>query len=120
MRNRTKAIAFAFAAAFCAGIARNAEGSPDASERPSKEPVRTLDEITIEGEIPLPQVLFISSREEPRYGDLLHRRYFVQCADVGMGGPIAAGVWVVGRAWSDLAPVAPPPPDAAPAIGDER
>ncbi|NNE07857.1 MAG: hypothetical protein HKN20_04770 [Gemmatimonadetes bacterium] len=35
----------------------------------------TLDEINIEGEIPLPQVLFISSREQPRYADEVHKRY---------------------------------------------
>lgn len=35
----------------------------------SNNPVRTLDAITIEGEIAVPQVLFITSRDNPRYRD---------------------------------------------------
>ena len=37
--------------------------------------VRTLDEINIEGEIAVPQVLFITSRDYPRYRDGLGRKY---------------------------------------------
>lgn len=44
---------------------------------------RTLDSITIEGEIAVPQVLFITSREQPRYRDLLHRRFLRTSVDVG-------------------------------------
>ena len=41
----------------------------------------TLDAITIEGEIPLPQVLFISSREQPFYEDELHRLFLQSFTD---------------------------------------
>ena len=34
-----------------------------------EQAVRTLDAITIEGEIAVPQVLFITSRDYPRYRD---------------------------------------------------
>lgn len=51
--------------------------SPDAkavSGRHGKG-IRTLDEITIEGEIAVPQVLFITARDRQRYRDFLHRHY---------------------------------------------
>jgi hypothetical protein len=44
---------------------------------------RTLDAITIEGEIAVPQVLFITSRRQPHYQDLLHRCYLTTSLDVG-------------------------------------
>jgi len=37
--------------------------------------IRTLDEITIEGEVAVPQVLFITARDRTRYEDRLYRRY---------------------------------------------
>ncbi len=43
----------------------------------------TLDAISIEGEIPLPQVLFISSREQPRYPDMIHRLYLDEYTAIG-------------------------------------
>lgn len=36
---------------------------------------RTLEEITIQGEIDVPQVLFITGRPRPFYDDRLHRLY---------------------------------------------
>jgi hypothetical protein len=45
--------------------------------------VRTLDEITIEGEIAVPQVLFITARDRQRYLDLLHRRYRQSSLELG-------------------------------------
>jgi hypothetical protein len=44
---------------------------------------RTLDEINIEGEIAVPQVLFITARDRKRYRDLLHRRYLENSAEIG-------------------------------------
>jgi len=46
--------------------------------RPEAQPgkgIRTLDEITIEGEVAVPQVLFITARDRTRYEDRLYRRY---------------------------------------------
>ena len=48
----------------------------------SKGP-RTLDEINIEGEIAVPQVLFITARDRKRYRDLLHRRYLDGSTEIG-------------------------------------
>ena len=36
---------------------------------------RTLDDIHIEGEIPVPQVLFITARDQRRFMEFQHRRY---------------------------------------------
>lgn len=40
----------------------------------SKDEVQTLDSITIEGDVAVPQVLFITSREHPRHREDLGRR----------------------------------------------
>lgn len=42
--------------------------------RPRVAP-RTLDDIHIEGEIPVPQVLFITAREQRRFMEFQHHRY---------------------------------------------
>jgi hypothetical protein len=44
--------------------------------------VRTLEAINIEGEIAVPQVLFITSRDYPRYRDRLRWRYRMSSLDV--------------------------------------
>ena len=44
---------------------------------------RTLDAITIEGEIDMPEVLFITARDQYRYMDFLHRRYDRSMAQLG-------------------------------------
>jgi hypothetical protein len=51
--------------------------------RGSASTARTLDAITIEGELDMPQVLFISARDQYRYMDHLHRRYQLDCATIG-------------------------------------
>ena len=45
--------------------------------------MRTLDEVNIEGEIAVPQVLFITSRDYPRYRDGLRWKYRKSATDVG-------------------------------------
>jgi hypothetical protein len=44
---------------------------------------RTLDEINIQGEIPVPQVLFITARDQRRFLDFQHRRYLKNSQRVG-------------------------------------
>ena len=51
--------------------------------QPKKSTPRTLDEINIEGEVDMPQVLFITARERFRTDDKLHRLYLKSCAQVG-------------------------------------
>jgi hypothetical protein len=51
------------------------------SEKPAR--VRTLDEITIEGEIPLPQVLFVTATESARIESAFARLYTPSALDIG-------------------------------------
>lgn len=44
-----------------------------AAKKQAAEPVQTLDSITIEGDVAVPQVLFITSREHPRHREDLGR-----------------------------------------------
>jgi hypothetical protein len=67
------------------------ETPADRATRPDPAPparargkgIRTLDEITIEGEVAVPQVLFITARDRPRYEDRLHRRYLWGSLELG-------------------------------------
>ena len=45
---------------------------------------RTLQDIHIEGEIPVPQVLFITARDQRRFVDFQHRRYVQTSQEVGV------------------------------------
>jgi hypothetical protein len=44
---------------------------------------RTLEDIHIEGEIPVPQVLFITAREQRRFMEFQHHRYLKNSREVG-------------------------------------
>jgi hypothetical protein len=44
---------------------------------------RKLQDIHIEGEIPVPQVLFITARDQRRFVDFQHRRYLRTSLEVG-------------------------------------
>jgi hypothetical protein len=63
---------------------------PDDSPSPKRlgKGIRTLDEITIEGEVAVPQVLFITARDRPRYEDRLHRRYLRGSLDLARTTPL--------------------------------
>jgi hypothetical protein len=78
-----------------------AAGSAPTAARASKprsgKGPRTLDEITIEGEIAVPQVLFITARERKHYQDFLHRNYLMSsrelCRDTPV--PVRLGSWLL-------------------------
>jgi hypothetical protein len=55
------------------------------------EEARTLDEVEIEGEVRLPQVLFITSREAERPLDWL------EAWDTASAADIASGAWIAPR-----------------------
>ena len=59
-----------------------AAADTSARARPRAAP-RTLDEIQIEGEIPVPQVLFITAREQRRFMEFQHHRYQKTCVELG-------------------------------------
>ena len=44
---------------------------------------RLLDDIHIQGEIPVPQVLFITARDQRRFLDFQHRRYMRNAQRIG-------------------------------------
>ncbi len=48
---------------------------------------RTLDAIHIEGEIPVPQVLFITAREQRRFLEFQHARYRRTAAQLAAASP---------------------------------
>jgi len=54
-----------------------------ASAATAKDEDRTLEAIQIEGEIDVPQVLFITSRDHPRFRDGLRERYHRTALEVG-------------------------------------
>ena len=54
--------------------------------RPRVAP-RMLDDIRIEGEIPVPQVLFITARDQRRFMEFQHHRYPVTSLELGRATP---------------------------------
>jgi hypothetical protein len=61
-------------------------------EDPTKN--RRLQDIHIEGEIPVPQVLFITAREQRRVLDFDHKRYRRSGAELARGTPVPKRVTV--------------------------
>ena len=59
---------------------RDVKSAPPAAA--GKEAIRTLEAIHIEGEIPVPQVLFITARDLRRFRDGLGRTYQIGALDV--------------------------------------
>jgi TolA-binding protein len=85
-----------------AGVASNAS-KPAITKKPSKAgavapvsaPARTLDAIRIEGEIDVPQVLFITARDYRRFRDGTPARYQTTSADIAKSVPLPKRVRVV-------------------------
>jgi hypothetical protein len=67
-----------------AAVAPRARSSADsaARARPRVAP-RMLDDIHIEGEIPVPQVLFITARDQRRFMEFQHHRYQKTSLELG-------------------------------------
>jgi len=63
----------------------------------AKEAPRTLQDIHIEGEIPVPQVLFITARDQRRFLDLRHRRYLRTSQQVGEQTVFPSWIGVTGN-----------------------
>jgi hypothetical protein len=59
---------------------------------------RTLDEIHIEGEIPVPQVLFITARDQRRFMEFQHHRYQRTSLELGRATPTPSRVVVTAPA----------------------
>lgn len=84
-----------------AAPARN-DGGSRASSREARDgdSAMTLDDIMIEGEIDVPQVLFITSRDHLRRSDLLHHLYLTDAAALASLPSVGSGV--------DVSAVQPP------------
>lgn len=67
----------------CVLLALSSPAFGQSESKKGENTPRTLDEINIEGEVDMPQVLFITARERFRTDDKLHRRYLKSCAQIG-------------------------------------
>jgi len=70
---------------------------PARQERAAHATPRRIDEINIEGEIAVPQVLFITARDQRRFMDFQHRRYLKTSLQVGRETVIPKWIAVVGK-----------------------
>jgi len=59
---------------------------------------RTLEDIHIEGEIPVPQVLFITTRDQRRFVGFQHRRYLRTSRKIGEDTVVPSRIMVTGAA----------------------
>jgi hypothetical protein len=66
-------------------------GTPRAGARGAP---RMLDDIHIEGEIPVPQVLFITARDQRRFMEFQHHRYVRTSLELGRGTAMPSRVVV--------------------------
>lgn len=75
---------------------------------------RTLDEITIEGEIAVPQVLFISGRDQWRYTEFLEETFLPSGVELGGSLRVPSSVWLFAvmadPAWSGRTAMRDGPP----------
>jgi len=75
--------------------APGAAATPDSAGRArGRVGPRTLDDIHIEGEIPVPQVLFITARDQRRFMEFQHHRYPRTSLELGRATPMPTGVVV--------------------------
>jgi hypothetical protein len=65
----------------------------DSSARPGGGP-RRLEDIHIAGEIPVPQVLFVTARDQRRFMDSKHRQYLRTARQVAEATPLPSSVIV--------------------------
>ena len=84
-------LGFAFATSASA-TTNAAPPSPAAKER-----ARRLEDVYIEGEIPVPQVLFVTGRDQRRFFDFQHRRYLQQSLEASPNRAAPTWVRVVGN-----------------------
>ncbi|HET9328274.1 MAG TPA: hypothetical protein VFQ05_16020 [Candidatus Eisenbacteria bacterium] len=72
-----------------------------AARSAKREGTRTLQDIHIEGEIPVPQVLFITARDQRRFLDFQHRRYLRTSQQVGEQTALPSWIGVTGQQPTD-------------------
>ena len=70
---------------------------PAAKAKTNAPSVRTIDAINIEGEIAVPQVLFITSRDNRRYRDGLGKNFKLGTLDVARSVAMPSRLCVAGK-----------------------
>jgi hypothetical protein len=87
------------------GVVRHAAAKPVAADsltrgatasRGGRIAPRTLEDIHIEGEIPVPQVLFITARDQRRFMEFQHHRYERTSLELGRATAMPSRVVVPG------------------------
>jgi hypothetical protein len=63
------------------------ETSDEATRGRPRVAPRMLDDIRIEGEIPVPQVLFVTARDQRRFMEFQHHRYQLTSLELGRATP---------------------------------
>ena len=76
-------------------VAASRPAAADSTHANGRGP-RTLDDIHIEGEIPVPQVLFITARDQRRFMEFQHRRYLKTSRMVGEDTVLPSRIVVTG------------------------
>jgi hypothetical protein len=92
-----KASAPAKARAAKATTAPAKAGAKAGAKTGAKTAPRQLQDIHIEGEIPVPQVLFITARDQRRFMDFQHRRYLRTSLEVGEQTIFPTKIAVIGN-----------------------
>jgi hypothetical protein len=96
----SRALVLVLVFALVAGAPRHA-GAAAAARKPATPPktaaadARRLDDIHIEGEIAVPQVLFITARDQRRFLDFQHRRYLKTSVAVGEAATLPSRIAVI-------------------------
>ena len=88
------------------GLAAQAEAATKtkkdtSAKKPPSHDVGRLEDIHIEGEIPVPQVLFVTGRDQRRFMDFQHRRYLKTSQQVGEATVFPSRITVVGNRSND-------------------
>lgn len=73
-------------------VASSADSSASRSGRRASP--RMLEDIHIEGDIPVPQVLFVTARDQRRFLEFHHHRYLRTSLQLGQATPLPTGVVV--------------------------
>ena len=80
-----------------------AAGAPRTTE-PGTAPARRIETTHIAGEVPVPQVLFITARDQRRFTDFHHARYLKSSRELIDATPIPSWMTVTGSTRRETAP----------------
>ncbi len=110
VKSRADAFTPAATAARVAAAKRDTSRAGRASVRaaapaqPGAAPARRIETTHIAGEVPVPQVLFITARDQRRFADFHHARYLKSSRDLIEATPIPSWMTVTGSTRRETAP----------------